>query len=177
MFKSDSEALALVESPNNILHKRLGTGNSGNQGNRAGTPHATLTEEARARVGMLASLIGDKAASELTGVSRPSVTNLKNGKDLSGKPDEVLQRNLDSRRGVIQEKALEKVETFIDMLGGDLGDDVKRSAIAERVASIFDKLTPKTPTINAEKAQIIFYSPKVKESTQYPIIEVEAQNG
>lgn len=178
MFKSDSEALALVESPNNILHKRLGTGNSGNQGNRAGTPHTTLTEEARARVGMLASLIGDKAASELTGISRPSVTNLKNGKDLSGRSDETLQKNLDSRRGVIQEKALERVETFIDMLGtSDLGDDVKRSAIAERVASIFDKLTPKTPTINAEKAQIIFYSPKVKESNAYPIIEVEAQNG
>lgn len=177
MFKSDSEALSLVESPNNILHKRLGAGNSGNQGNRNGTSHLKLTENSRARIGLLASLIGDQATSELTGVARQSVNNLKNGNTLSGKPDEILQKNLDSRRGVIQEKALEKAEAFLDMLGSsDLSDDVKRSAIAERVTSIFDKLTPKTPTINAEKAQIIFYSPKVKESSQYPIIEVEAQS-
>ena len=179
VFKSDSEVETLIASPNNLInHKVLGAGNHGNQGNRNSTPHSTLTEEARARIGILASLIGDKATSELTGVARPSVTNLKNGNNLSGKPDEILQKNLDSRRGVIQEKALERVESFIDMLGSsDLSDDVKRSSIAERVANIFDKLTPKTPTINAERAQIIFYSPKVKESTQYPIIEVEAQNG
>lgn len=178
MFKSDSETEKLLLSPNNILHKTLGAGNHGNGGNRNGTSHQVLTEESRARIGLLASLIGDKATSELTGVQRPSVTNLKNGKTLAGKPDEILQKNLDIRRGVIQEKALEKVELFVDMLGNsDLNDDVKRSSIAERVASIFDKLTPKTPTINAERAQIIFYSPKVKESTQYPIIEVEAQNG
>jgi hypothetical protein len=178
MFKEDSDIDTLISHPNNILHKTIGTGNHGNGGPRSGF-QAPPNEATRARIGMLATLFGDKVASEMTGVPREYASRFKRARNLDESPDQSLEKELISRRGVIQEKALIKADQFLDMLGtgGDLNDDVKRSNIADRVVSIFERLQPKTPTINAENAQIIFYAPKIKNSEEYPVIETEAQVG
>jgi hypothetical protein len=179
MFKSDSEVESLISHPNNVIHKTIGTGNHGKGGVKEGSVQSPPNEESRARIAILATILGDKTAAEMTGVDRSYATKFRNGQKLDSSPDQSLEKELISRRGTIQSKALEKAELFLDMIGvnSDLNDDVKRSNIADRVVSIFERLAPKTPTINAENAQIVFYAPKIKESTEYPVIDVEAQAG
>lgn len=179
MFKTDEEAEFLLGHANNsVSHKTIGTGQHGNGGARSGS-YEKIDSEARARIGVLATLFGDKAAGELTSKPRGYATKFRNGQNLAGKPDESLERELISRRGVIQEKALEKADQFLEMLGigSDLSDSMKQASIAEKVVNIYEKLQPKTPSLNLQAAQIVFYAPKIKETNDYPIIEVEAQQG
>jgi hypothetical protein len=182
MFRSDSEIETLLSHENNraVAIKIIGQG----QDFRADrTPKSETRErlslEAKTRIGVLASVIGVKATSELTGKNQSQVSNIKAGLTGSRGEDKPLKASLLPARNELQEKALSKADSFLEMLGvgQDLNDAVKTALVAEKIVNIYDKLAPKNALPIGATTNIVFYAPRQLETKDYPIIEVEAQNG
>ena len=176
MFKSDEEAETLLSHPNNGMSKHtfIGRGNNPNCGGNGNGSGSRLTIQDKADIGMLASLVGNKAAAELIGENPTAVSHYKNGVNGLGKPEAGTMAATKNRFSPIRESALDKVEMLLNVINDDKANqlDAKGAAIAaEKMVSIVEKLGPKVPLI--EKAVINFYSPKLRESSSYPIIDVE----
>lgn len=181
MFKSDEEIEALVGHKNNrAVIRILGNG----QDDRADrTPKSETRErlslETKTQIGVLAEILGVKGTAELTGKSRGVVGHIKNGENGIGKADPTLKAAIEDANSQVRTKALSKADQFLEMLGieRDLSDSVKIATVAEKVVNIFDKLAPKNPLANLQAANIVFYAPRQLDTRDYPVLEVEAQNG
>jgi hypothetical protein len=178
MFKSDEEVETLLNHPNNgiIKHSFIGRGNNPSSIGHGNGSGSRLSIQDKADIATLALLVGNKTAAELTGEHPAHVSQIKNGKDGLGRPESGTRAATDRRIGIIKESALDKVDLLLGIISEDKISDgtigVKDAAsTAEKLVNIFDKLGPKTP--NIERANIVFYSPKVREAASYPIIDVE----
>lgn len=180
MFKSDEEVETLIGHKNNHAQiKIIGQGQDDRADRRNSGKRELLTPDQKVQIATLASVLGVKATSELTGKNQSQVSNLKNGKNGVGIKDQELSAEIDNFKESLRTKALSKADQFLEMLGigGDLASDLKSAAIAEKVVNIYEKLTPKKEVVQDNRTQIVFYAPRVKESSEYPVIEVETQNG
>jgi hypothetical protein len=180
MFKSDTEVDTLIGHKNNRADvKIIGHGQSDKADRRNSGPREHLTTEQKASISVLANVLGVKATTELTGKNQSQVSNIKAGKNGVGKVDPVLRESAEVLRERIQSTALSKADQFLEMLGieSDLKETLTRATITEKVVNIYEKLAPKNPVINDNRTQIVFYAPRTKESAEYPVIEVETQNG
>lgn len=180
MFKSDTEVETLISHPNNGLGKIkiIGSGQDDRSDRTPQTRGERLTLDQKSNIAVLASIIGIKGTGELLGKTPGVISRIKNGKNSQGDPDLKLQDSIDETKRSLQEKALSRADQFLDMLGlsSDNKDEYLKASIAEKAVSIYDKLAPKVaPTTN--NTQIVFYAPRIKESKEYQVIEVEAQNG
>ena len=176
MFKSDEETMILLSHPNNGISKHtfIGRGNNPNCGGNGIGSGSRLTIQDKADIGVLASLVGNKAAAELIGEEYSAVSKYKNGINGLGKSESGTKAAIANRFAPIRDSALDKVAMLLNVINADKADklDAKGAAIAaEKMVSIVEKLGPKVPMI--EKAVINFYSPKLRESSSYPIIDVE----
>ena len=178
IFKTDEEVeRILTHKDNKVNHKTIGKGNGRVNIPETYTPRPV---EEKANIGVLATLIGNKAAAELTGVQPSQVSKYKNGvKNTidSVIPDKELRSELSNRLDPIRNKAIDKVSLFLEMLTPEKMTKMKgrdMASSAKSLVEVYDKLGPKVdnPLLNAKT--VIFYSPKVKESHDYPVINVEA---
>jgi hypothetical protein len=176
MFKSDEEVETLLSHPNNGITKHvfIGRGNNPNCGGHGNGSESRLSIQDKADIATLALLVGNKAAAELTGEHPANVSQIKNGKNGLGKPESGTRAATDRKIGAIKSAALDKVDILLGVINEDKISELgakDAATTAEKMINIFDKLGPKTPVI--EKANVIFYSPKIRESSSYPIIDVE----
>lgn len=180
MFKTDAEVEELLNHSNNrvrIDHKGNGQGQNPNSGGHAsddGKSYLKLPVEEKAKVGTLASLIGNKNTSALTGIGETRVSQLKRGMNGS-KADPELRKELAEQKSEIQKTALSKVDIFMSMLTEDRisGMDTKDIATsAAKMVDIYDKLGPKNPNIGAN-VSIQFFAPKLRDINDMAVIEVE----
>jgi hypothetical protein len=178
MFKSDDEIDVLLNHKNNgIVHRGLGKGQNPNSGGHAGDNKHTYDKielEDKAKLGTLAAIIGNKNASELTGVHPVRLSQFKNGMNGS-KPDEELRPKLLERKAEIQETCISKVDLFLGMLTADRIEAMDTKDIAgsaEKIVNIYEKLGPKNPDAG-NKIMIQFFAPKVRELDEMQVIEVE----
>jgi hypothetical protein len=180
MFRSDTEIEELLNHSNNkAIVKIIGQGQDDRKSRAPNGIRETLSVETKAQIGTLASILGVKRTVELTGKNESQVSNYSRGKNGVGKPDPELASALEDSKGKIQEKVLSKADLFLDMLdiGKDSRENVLNATIAEKVVNIYEKLAPKNQLPNINQANIILYAPKQLETHDYPVLEVEAQNG
>lgn len=180
MFKTDAEVEELLNHSNNrvrVEHKGNGQGQNPNSGGHAsddGKSYQKLPLEDKARIGTLASLIGNKNTSTLTGISEPRVSQFKNGMNGSH-ADPELRKELKGQKDEIQKTALNKVDIFLGMLTEDRisGMDTKDIASsAAKMVDIYDKLGPKNPNVGAN-VSIQFFAPRLRDINDMAVIEVE----
>lgn len=179
MFKEDSEVELLLDHPKNILHKSSEHGKPlFHHPNGTGSA-SRLTIQDKAEIAVLATIVGNKAAADLTGEDPANVSRMKNGVTTKGGDDNAIRAATAAKLAPIQAKAVDKVDMLLDIIQADkLGDlGIKDAAItAEKLVSIFEKITPiKDPTSN--RINVIFYSPAKREVSNYPVIDVEPAVG
>lgn len=175
MFKTEEQSKELLEHNNNLCRVAIiGQGQDDRADRRNNGIRREITTAAKIDIALLAKVVGVKAASELTGVSKSQVSNYKNGKTGAGVVSEELKDGIATSKDKVKDKALSLAEQFLDMVGSqsDLSDSLKAASIAEKATSIFERLEPKkeTPT---NQTQIMIYAPRVRESADYPTIEIE----
>jgi hypothetical protein len=169
MFKTDQEIETLLSHQNNntIIHKTLGAGNHGNGGNRNGVKWKPIPPETKADAIIFSHFFGVEAAGKMIGKPAGEISRFKDQR--------LVKMELKDRISGIQEKVLDKVDTFLEMVSGEkeLSDSIKAATVAEKVVNIYERLSPKVPTGGAMTQQIIFYAPKLKPQDEYPVIEME----
>ena len=168
MFKTDEEVITLLSHKNNntVLHKTIGAGNHGNGGAKGGNYSPLLPEE-KADAVIFSHFFGVEAAGKLIDKPHGEISRFKNQR--------LVKMELKDRISGVQEKVLDKVDAFLDMVSAekDLSDSIKAATVAEKVVNIYERLAPKNPTLGIQANQIVFYAPKLKPAEEYPVIEME----
>ena len=168
MFKTDEQVIKLLSHKNNntVLHKTIGSGNHGNGGSKGG-PINPLSPEEKAEAVIFSQFFGVKAAGELVGKPHGEISRFKDQK--------LVKRELKDRISGIQERVLDKVDAFLEMVSEekDLSDSIKAATVAEKVVNIYERLAPKTPQLGVVANQVVFYAPKLNPAEEYPVIEME----
>lgn len=176
LYKSDEEIEVMLSHPNN--HARVALLGKGNHFKRD-TPHKVhefRTVEEKSNIAVLGTLIGNKATGEMMGIDPGRVGNYKNGSDGNGRMNPSLAKENGSRLDSIRTRALDKVELFMEMLTTEKALKMKgrdMASAAEKFVNVFERLGPKVP-VSDRGINIVFFAPKIKEGSEYPVIEVEA---
>ena len=169
MFKTDEQVIKLLSHKNNntVLHKTIGSGNHGNGGNRNGVKWSPLAPEEKADAVIFSHFFGVKAAGELVGKPHGEISRFKDQK--------LVKMELKDRISGIQERVLDKVDAFLEMVSEekDLSDSIKAATVAEKVVNIYERLAPKNQVLGIQANQVVFYAPKLKPAEEYPVIEME----
>lgn len=170
MFKSDLEVESLLSSPKNhalALVKIIGSGNHDNQRVNGKSEARPLPLEDKVSAVIFSKFFGLNAASNIFGKAPSDIQRMGTR--------EVVKEEVSKRIAPIQEKALDKVEAFLEMVGTDkeLSDSLKAATVAEKAINIYERLAPRATPSNGPLQQIIFYAPKLKEADSYPVIELE----
>jgi hypothetical protein len=177
MFKSDEEIEVMLKHPNNGAKViGIGKGSSPNSGGHADGNHIARTTEEKSDIAVLGSLIGNKLAGPMLGVSSHRVSQYKHGHNGNGVINPELVKENELRLGTIRSRAIDKVELFMEMLSTDKAIKMRgrdMASAAEKFVNIYEKLGPKTHQ-DGNNIQIIFHAPKVRVSTDYQVIDVEA---
>ena len=179
IFRDDSEIDRILNHENNkVNHKTIGQGN--NQTTRK-EEYTKRPLEEKANIGVLATLLGNKATSDLTGVDPTQVSAYKNATKAIGNgvniKDQELKSELSDRLAPIRNRALDKVDLFMEILSSEKALKMKGrdlASAAKNMVEIYDKLGPKVDNPLFQARTVVFYSPKVRESIDYPVIEIEA---
>jgi hypothetical protein len=179
MYKTDEEAERILNHSLNIAKVSIMRQPEHQKGifHERETPNRTLEE--KAQIGTLAHLIGNKNTSELLGIEKSQVTKMKNGKNNLYHPDKELAEKIADNLAPIRNKAIANVEFLLDIVSSKASNmsGSKAASAAKSMVEVYDKLGPKNPALNINTPQVVFYAPRVLESNDYPVIEVEAVNG
>ena len=179
-IRTDDEVVKLLKHPNNgvVKIKTLGSGNHGNQDHsdkRAG--EQLRSAEEKADVGVLARIVGNKAAGEILGVGSTQVSQYTNGKNSNNESDPELRKKLESRLSFLEEKAVDKVDLFLSLILEpkvlELDAD-KMASSAEKMVNVLDKLRRRNEK-NEDKVKlpnINIYGPSMIKSETYLVKEV-----
>lgn len=141
-----------------------------------------LTEVERVTTGVLANLIGAKAAGEIMGVSRGHAHQLGEGRSTSPTPgrdstlDSSVKTQIESRLVDVKSKAIDKLLSTLDVITdeGVRTLSIKDAAdVSSKLAGVIDKTTPRDKSGTAV-AQVIVYTPRTKGESEYDVIEVGA---
>lgn len=188
LYKSDEEVDELLNHQNNSIPpktvevKIIGSGNHGNhdKGNKKnGNGEQVRGPEAQSQIGTLAHLVGNKAASALTGVGETQVSQHKNGKNSNNKVVTELVEESESRLDSLGNLAVDKVEMFLELLDEDKMLELKAKdipAAASKMMDIADKIKRRNQVhvdeVRASRPQIHFYAPVQMKVDQYLTKEV-----
>lgn len=165
LYISDEDVLAKLESPNNVIEKRIR-----DQGKRPGT--LNKTPEFRAVAGSLARIIGGKAVSDILDVSAASANNYANGKiaPVHG-VNQDLKNEVDKRVGKVSDIALDKLVESLSAIDTSKLDSPKTaSSVAKDLASVIEKTSAKdhSPT----NVNVHIYVPEKSHLDDYDTIEI-----
>ncbi len=167
MFKTDEQIDKLLNHKNNSLvvtHKTIGSGNHDNHRINGKKNPITVPEKVDAVI--FSHFFGIKPAAELINKQPAQISSYRRNPE--------VKDTLKLRIGSIQDKVLDKVDAFLDMVSSekDLSDSIKAATVAEKVVNVYERLAPKIagPT---NQVQVVFYAPKLKPAAEYPIVEVE----
>jgi predicted transcriptional regulator len=119
-----------------------------------------------------------KELSETMGVSESSISAYKNGATSTAtynKPDDDLMNHVSKVKTAIATAARNKLMTAISSLSDDKIANAKAkdiAGIAKDMASVVKQLEEKTDENKGPQVQFVFFAPKVKPESYFPVIEV-----
>jgi predicted transcriptional regulator len=133
--------------------------------------------ESKADVGVLAEILGNKTAGALLGIGPTQVSQYKNGKNGSNVTDIELRKEMDQRLGVLEEKAVDKIDLFLEMINNERVEALKANDMAssaEKMVNVLDKLRRRNEksTELANKPIIHIHGPAMVKADQYLTKEV-----
>lgn len=163
--------------------KRIGSGNHGNHDSKEngnGTKkngNQLRDTESKADVGVLAALVGNKAAGQMLGIGATQVSQYSRGLNGSNVSSLELKKELEERLGFLEQKAIDKVDLFLDMIAAEKVIEMKGSDLAnsaEKMVNVFDKLRRRNEKIDnlTNKPTINIYGPAQVKSDTYISKEV-----
>jgi len=176
LFKSDEEVESLLSHRLNLT-RVANIGGPDRTGQKVPNPKGKIIPvEEKAQIGTLARLIGVKATEELLDVSHTQVSSYKRGMDSYNKPSPEIREKIEDNLAPIRSRALANVEFLLDVVAEKASkmNGSKAASAAKNMVEVYDKLGPKGLSINLNTPQVVFYAPRVLESHDYPVIEVEA---
>lgn len=163
-----------------VAFKILGSGNHGNHGKGEGSKRAgeqLRGVEEKADVAVLAKLIGNKATGQMLGIGKTQVSQYSRGINGSNELDPALREEVENRLGILEEKAVGKVELFLDMIRAEetvhLAPD-KLASSAEKMTNVLDKLRRRNEKAENRASQPIvhLHGPTMIKSETYITKEV-----
>jgi len=192
LFRSDEEIDELLSHDNNgaktknnstVKIKNIGSGNHLNHdhGDKKSGDHSQVRGAAeQAKIAVLAEVVGNKAASEMTGVGETQVSQHKNGKNSNNDISTELVNNTTGKLNYLSDKASDKVDLFLNMLSSDKIEDMKPKDIATAAGKMTDiamKLKTRSPNPFGPdgghgRPQIHFYAPVQLNVEEYITKEV-----
>lgn len=181
MYKSDEEVERILNHELNVT--RITSLNGPDRfkvGLRPGESKGkTIPKEEKANIGTLASLIGNRAAGKLLDLSTSQVSRYQRGNDSYNHPDQEIKDKIADNLAPIRNRAIANVEFLLDVVAEKASNmsGSKAAQAAKNMVEVYDKLGPKVGVVNLNTPQVVFYAPRVLESRDYPVIEVEAING
>ena len=179
-FIEESEALARLNSPENLLNK-LEIRKLHNGGRREG--HTNLPPMVRELAAISARIDGPKEASEQFQISRTHASRLSHGIITHAKGQDkefadTVESAVKSKEEQAHEAALDKLLSAIDIVG-EKASSIKNAKTASKIATdmarVVSVLRPKSGLdgINVNgAAQIIIYAPQQKHVATYKTVEV-----
>ena len=182
IFKSNEEVEELLSHSNNAMVKLkiIGSGNHGNHDKsdkKAGDQ--VRGPEKQGQIATLAKLVGNKATSKLTGVGPTQVSQHKNGKNSNGDVKVELIEDSEARMDALGQKAIDRVEMFLDMLVEEKAQDLKAKdipAAAQKMMDVAERIKKRNQIVRDEtgaaQPQIHFYAPVQLKVDQYVKKEV-----
>lgn len=141
-----------------------------------------VPESLRQIIGETAIEDGRQAALELAesfGISPSSVSAYTNGANSTSsyhRPDEKLNDANNAARAKIALKAQKKLKMTLRHLTEDklIGADAREiSGVAKDMATIYDKMQPKSDPRDVSQVNFILYQPPMKKIEDYDIVDVE----
>jgi predicted transcriptional regulator len=178
LFKSDEEVEELLSHRLNLT-RVANIGGPDRSGKREGIEPRGETKslDEKVRIGTLARLIGKSATGELLDLDTSQVSKYARGNGShSNRPDGELKEKIEDNLAPIRSRALANVEFLLDVVAEKASkmNGSKASQAAKNMVEVYDKLGPKGVVVNLNTPQVVFYAPRVLESHDYPVIEVEA---
>lgn len=190
-FKSDDEVLSLLSSlsPSKsideeagptplIKHKCIGSGNHGSHSSEDKKKGSQLRSvEDKSDIAVLAEMVGNKAASELTGVGATQVSQYSRGKNASNISDIELIEETDKRLGKLEEKTIDKVDLFLSLISEEKALELPADRLAsstDKMINVLDKLRRRNEKLDerAKLPNIIIQGPAMVKMDQYITKEV-----
>jgi len=179
LFKSDEEVESLLSHRLNLT-RVASIGGPDRTGQKIPNPRGeNIPVEEKAQIGTLARLIGSKNAGELLNLDNSQVSKYARGNDSYNHPSPEIREKIEDNLAPIRSRALANVEFLLDVVAEKASkmNGSNAAKAAKSMVEVYEKLGPKNPTLNINTPQVVFYAPRVLESKDYPVLEVEAING
>jgi len=113
------------------------------------------------------------------GVSQSSISAYKNGATSTAsyhKPDEVLAQHVDTVKKGIVKKANNRIMRALNSMKNDKFESASLrdlSGVAKDMSAVIRNLEPQREAGSGNNAQFVFFSPKLKDESDYKIINVK----
>lgn len=168
----DEEVEKRLNHPENAVIKFSGPGP---QPGVSHPRHRFLKPDTKAFIGTCAKLDSVSNTARVFQMRPAQVSNIKNGAEQT-KTNQEVQDKIDSNLKSVRDIAIDKLMISMLNISEDklkMANPLIAASIAEKMASIHDKLSPKGPQV-LNQSQIVYYVPRPREEKEYPIIETEA---
>lgn len=159
----------------NIIHKQL-------YADRAKSQNLKIAPDVRSLIGICSNRDGSRETAANFGVSHTLAVAAANGKVFRGNHRESeldpqiadkVQANLKSAKAEAISRALAAMQSITEDKLAEC-DAKDSAAIANHMASVYDKLTNKQAAISGSGATVIIYSPREKKESEFDSIDIEA---
>lgn len=159
----------------NIIHKQL-------YADRARGIKLNVPPTIRALIGITANRDGMEETARNFEVSRPLVTAASNGRVISkstaeSREDKEVADRVKSDLKKASAEAIARALSAMQAITPDKLDKCEAkdaAAVANHMASVYDKLSNKQAAISGSGATVIIYSPREKREDEFESIDIEA---
>ena len=185
IYRTDRDIDELLGHENNVFKsdyaniKKLGLGNHGNHDNGNGKKNGNQIRDSQQQVdvAVLDEIIGGKATSKLLDIGETQDSQHRNGKNSNNDVSIELVKEKEKRLELLGEKAIDKVDLFLNMIKQEKVEEMKVKDIAssaEKMVNIHDKIRRRNENRLNEnmRAQINFFGPTQVKVDEYIVKEV-----
>jgi hypothetical protein len=107
------------------------------------------------------------------GISAQTVSNVRSGVGIANKD---IQKKIDENLGQIRDVAIDRLMQSLGLMDDEKLANTKArdlSSIAANLSKVIDKSLPRADTNPLSGVQVIFYSPRMKDISDYEVIDIE----
>lgn len=166
-----------LDSKVNVLRGQTTGGHSHTFNDNPNLSKPVVPPEARGLVSALAALQGINNTAADLGLERHQVSNIARGLDRKGKADPTRQAEVKNARESVADYALGKVLSSLSLLTDERLEKLPTKDLAEAskdLSVVVRNISGDAGTQRPNIAQVVLFSPRVREDSEYEAITVEA---
>ena len=133
-----------------------------------------LDKDQKRFLGMLAYVDKRKEVAKNTGVSAVSIDHFSKGRLGYARPDEESKNLINQRKDRVQDQAIEKLMTVINLVTDDKLEKITKAKDLTSIAKDLSIIVGKVGDQGAGAVQnnLIFYSPNQRDEEDYKVVDV-----